>query len=310
MSLTEDQLVSWLEGQRRLDASRFPIGIGDDMAQIRLDGADSVLITTDMLLEGVHFDLASATLEQVGYKAMATSLSDCAAMATRPLAAVVSVGLPSGFGDKELKRVHGGILQAADRYHCPVVGGDTTRWRGAVPFVINVAMLSTLAAARCITRSGARVGDALCVTGSLGGSLAGRHLEFEPRVLEAIQIVQTVDVHAMMDISDGLASDLPRICRRSGVGAIIDTEALPISQEALKSGDPVHSALCDGEDFELLFALGETDCQHLLAAWDRPVAITRIGTITDTGRVQTRGPAGQIMDLKERGYDHFSHGND
>jgi thiamine-monophosphate kinase len=306
MSLTEDQLTAWFEGQRRLDTRRFPIGIGDDMAQVRLEVGDSVFVTTDMLLEGVHFDLASATLEHVGYKAMATSLSDCAAMATRPLAAVVSLGLPSGFTAESVKLLHAGLLRAADRYDCPLVGGDTTCWKDRMPLAINVAMLSGLAGRRPITRGGARVGDAVCVTGSLGGSLAGRHLEFEPRVHEAIALAGMADLHAMMDLSDGLASDLPRICRRSGVGAIVETGRLPLSQQACMSGDPVHSALCDGEDFELLFTLSEDDCRSLLAAWDRPPAITRIGTITATGKVQIRDAAGRTQDLKEHGYDHFS----
>jgi len=310
MSVTEDQLVAWFEGRRRLDGGRVPIGIGDDMAQVRLEGGDSVFITTDMLLEGVHFDLAKATLEQVGYKAMASSLSDCAAMATIPRAAVVSVGLPPCFGAKEVRRVHTGILQAADKYDCPVVGGDMTRWAGPSPFVINVAMLSTLAASKPITRSGAKVGDCICVTGFLGGSLAGRHLDFEPRVREAIQIAKTVDVHAMMDISDGLASDLPRICRRSGVGALIDAGTLPISEQARTSDDPVHSALCDGEDFELLFTLSEADCRRLLKTWDQPIPVTCIGTTTGTGKVQIRNADGRVHNLKDRGYDHFSHGND
>jgi thiamine-monophosphate kinase len=167
-------------------------------------------------------------------------------------------------------------------------------------------MLSGLAGGRPITRGGAQVGDAVCVTGSLGGSLAGRHLEFEPRVHEAIAIAGMADLHAMMDISDGLASDLPRICRRSGVGAIVETGSLPLSQQARKSGDPVHSALCDGEDFELLFTLSEDACRSLLAGWDQPLSITRIGTITATGKVQIRDAAGKTQDLKEHGYDHFS----
>ena len=310
MSLTEDQLVAWFEAQRRLDPRRFPIGIGDDMAQIRLADQASVLMTTDMLLEGVHFDLAVATLDQVGYKAMATSLSDCAAMASRPLAAVVSVGWPLHLAAEQIKQVHAGILRASDRYDCPVVGGDTTCWTKPAPLVISVAMLSEPAASRPVTRSGARVGDAICVTGLLGGSQAGRHLEFEPRVEEAISIARAVDLHAMMDLSDGLASDLPRICRQSGVGAIIETADLPVSEAAKGSPDPVHSALCDGEDFELLFTLSEADCAKLLKTWDRPLPLARIGIITDTGKVQVRTPGAPIQDLKETGYDHFVHGHD
>jgi thiamine-monophosphate kinase len=310
MRVTEDQIVAWFEGQRRLNPDRFPIGIGDDMAQVRLEGGASVFITTDMLLEGVHFDLAVASLDQVGYKAMTSSLSDCAAMATRPLAAVVSVGLPATLGAKELKHLHTGLLRAADRYDCPVVGGDMTRWKGTSPLVVNVAMLSTLAGPRPVTRSGAKVGDCLCVTGYLGGSLVGRHLEFEPRVHEALSIAGAVDLHAMMDVSDGLASDLRRICLRSGVGAIIDLDRLPISEQARKSADPVHSALCDGEDFELVFTLGPEDCRRLLTGWDRTVPVTCIGTITNTGKLQVREADGSVHDLEDHGYDHFCDGHD
>ena len=124
MKRGEDSMVSWFERQRKLSADQFPIGIGDDMAQIRLAEAKSCLITTDMLLEGVHFDLAESTLQQVGYKAMAVSLSDCAAMATVPVAAVVSVALSPDQGHEALKELHSGITSAGDRHGCALVGGD------------------------------------------------------------------------------------------------------------------------------------------------------------------------------------------
>ena len=277
------------------------------MAQIQLADGASVLITTDMLLEGSHFELTKATIEQVGYKAMAANLSDCAAMATLPIGAVCSVGLPRRFGTDELKQLHKGITAAAERYNCPLIGGDVTRWSSDAPgLAISISMLSRPVNCAPVRRSGARPGDIVCVTGSLGGSSLGRHLVFAPRMAEAIAITQMAHVNAMIDISDGLSTDLNHICRLSGVGARVEAKLVPVSPDASKTPDPLSAALNDGEDFELLFTLAPTEWEKLQKGWRISTPLTYIGTITAERRVLLVLADGSEAELVPAGYDHLS----
>jgi thiamine-monophosphate kinase len=305
MSPREDDITGWFKQQRELSPAEIPIGIGDDMAQIALGDGGSALITTDMLLDGTHFDIKTAGLERVGYKSMAASLSDCAAMATIPVAAVVAVGLPPGFSERELKELHAGVVRAADKYRCPLVGGDITSWKGAGRLVVCVSMLSKPGDKPPVCRNGAKVGDVICVTSSLGGSGRRKHLDFEPRVHEALEIARIANLHAMMDLSDGLSTDLNRICSQSGVGAMIEASALPISEDARAQADPMAAALNEGEDFELLFTLSSDQWDKLQERWRDPVSLTAVGRITGTGRMEIRMPDGQVADLKPMGYEHL-----
>ncbi len=303
--MNEDTLTSWFAEQSKLDASRFPIGIGDDMAQVNIAPSESVLITTDMLLDGSHFDLTACSLEQAGYKAMAASLSDCAAMATVPVCAVCAVGLPTDFDSDKLKQLHAGLVEAGRLFDCELIGGDITRWKQTSDrLVINVTMLSVPSGHHApVRRSGAQPGDFICVTGPLGGSLAGRHLTFVPRVKEALAITKVARINAMMDITDGLSTDLNRICTQSNVGAIVETAALPISAAAQNTADPIAAALNDGEDFELLFTLCPKEFEKLKSLKNTP--ITRIGAITAEPGMTLKAPDGTQHTLTPQGFDHL-----
>lgn len=306
MTSGESKITDYFAKVRELDGKDFPIGIGDDMAQMNFAPSGSALITTDMLLDGTHFDSNLHSIREIAYKSMAVNLSDCAAMASVPFAAVVSVGLPRGFGGDDLKEFHSGIIEAGDKFDCALIGGDITSWQNDNGrLVVNVAMLSKQGNCKPVKRSTAKVGDIVCVTGDLGGSLSGKHLNFVPRVKEALRLTELASINSMMDISDGLGSDIRHICRLSAVGAVLQEAAIPISSVAKESANPLESALCDGEDFELLFTLGPENFEKLKDLWDLPVNITAIGKITQQEKVEMVDVDGNKTVLVARGYDHL-----
>ena len=258
--MRENELLEYIyRANARLPAS-VTIPPGDDMAAVRVDAGD-VLMAVDQLADGVHFDLASTALARVAHKAVARSVSDIAAMAGRPLACLATVALPRGY--EQGPALYDALRDAAAAMACPLVGGDVAVWDH--PMLITVTAIATPAPGIApIRRDTARPGDRLYVTGRLGGSLeslAGQthHLDFQPRVDLALTLAQKARPTAMIDLSDGLAQDLPRLCAASHVAAELDVAALPVSdaavQRAQRTGQAAwQHALGDGEDYELLFA--------------------------------------------------------
>jgi thiamine-monophosphate kinase len=273
---------------------------------------DYLLFKTDAIVEGVHFTKETPP-QQVGRKALARCLSDIAAMAGTPLHALITLGLPRAFHAESIEQIYAGLTELASRYHVALVGGETVTNPDRV--LLSVAVLGTVPKARCVLRSGAKPGDAIFVTGSLGGSLLAKHLEFEPRLKEARWLASHFSVHAMIDLSDGLASDLRHILQASQVGAELLASAIPISRaarlQAKEKGSaktPLLAALTDGEDFELLFTLPSRSAVALLDAWKEQfpkTPLTCIGKITAAPTVLLRTKEG-LRPLPAHGYVHFA----
>ena len=262
------------------------------------------LITTDMLLEGSCLRLAEAGARQGGRKAMAVNLSDMAAMAGRPVAAVVAVGLPRTGGRELAEELYLGLRDVADAFATAIAGGDTNSWDG--PLVIAVTLLGEATPRGAVQRGGARPGDWLFVTGPLGGSILGRHLSFTPRVREALELHELVDLHAMIDISDGLSADVNHLCEESRCGAVLRADHIPVHDDAQQLHDglsPLQHALADGEDFELAFAVSPEDGQRLLQSQPiQGIRLSHIGEFVEQGLWLEEN--GQRRALEPAGYVH------
>jgi thiamine-monophosphate kinase len=302
----EFEYIDWVRRRTPSDA-RVLIGPGDDAAGIQLRRDTPCLVTTDMLMDGTCFRLAElgeTGPRAVGRKAMAVNLSDIAAMAGRPVAAVASVALPHQGGRRLAEELYLGLRDIADEFQTAMVGGDTNSWDG--PLVISVTVLGEATGREPVRRSGARPGDWLMVTGPLGGSIRGKHLNFRPRVQEAIQLHDLVLLHAMIDISDGLAADVDHLCVESGCGAVLSADRIPISADARALQDnksPLEHALSDGEDFELVFAVAKEEAQLLLQAQPVPgINMVHIGECIEQGLWIEQ--AGKRQPLTPRGYEH------
>ena len=288
-------------------------GPGDDCAVLDLGVPGRlVLFKTDAVVEGIHFTRETPP-EKVGRKALARCLSDIAAMAGTPTAAVVTIGLPKSFEPKFVSALYDGMNELARRHGVAIVGGETTT--NPERIFLSIALLGTVAKDKCIHRSGSRAGDAIFVSGELGGSLAGRHLDFEPRLAEARWLAEHFAVHAMIDLSDGLAGDLRHLLDAAKVGAELLKTAIPISRAAKlqakaesSAKPPLLAALTDGEDFELLFTVAARDAVKLADGWRAQfpgAKLSCIGKITAESGLRLRDGRG-VQPFTGHGYVHFA----
>lgn len=285
--------------RRRLrGAPSVQVGIGDDAAVLRGPGSTRWLFASDMLVEGTHFRRRTLPAFWIGWKALARNLSDIAAMGGVPGWAVVSLGAPSGTSVRFIDEVYRGLGRCAARFGMAVVGGDTVR---APVVIVDVAILGTASPRQLVLRSGARTGDGLFVTGRLGGSYAsGRHARFLPRIREAHELVRRARIHAMIDLSDGLASDLWQMSRASRVRMRIAAEAIPLAP-----GTRLRQALMEGEDFELLAAVSPRQAARLPRRLGS-CPLTRIGVATGPGvGVELEHPGGRLTRLVPQDFRHF-----
>ena len=284
----EDRLLAQLLPTLSRNSS-VVLGAGDDCAVVRCPPPDNFqLLKTDCIVEGIHF-AATSPPALVGWKAMARPLSDFAAMSGVPRFALVTLIIPAERALDWTKKLYHGLEKAARAFRVAIVGGETSNIKG--PAVISVSLTGFVERSRWVSRDGGKANDELLVTGRLGGSLRGRHLKFTPRIEEARWLTEHFPIHAMMDLSDGLDADLPRLARASGVGFEVDEDAVPRQR-----GCSVRHAIGDGEDYELLFAVSPTVRAELQRRWRKRWALelTRIGRLTKVKSSPENWPAGYV----------------
>jgi thiamine-monophosphate kinase len=282
------------------------LGFGHDVEAVRV-GAERVVVAKDVLVDGTHFDLARAGGAAAARKALAVNVSDLAASASVPLGFLVGVVLPRPPERALFDALVDGFARAGEAWACACLGGDTNVADG--PLVLSVTVLGRPGPAGVLSRAGARPGDGLSVTGPLGGSLAGRHLDPRPRVTEALALAHAGVPHAMMDVSDGLLADLPRLCRASGVGAVVQAGRVPVHDDVaagLAADERTARALGDGEDFELLLAHGPLEGAQREALEAAGVVLYGIGRVVSAAQGLTLEAGGRRGPWPAGGFDHLA----
>lgn len=334
--LQEFPLIRQLQRRFERNSPSIVTGIGDDAAVVSIPSGDWTVLTTDLLAENVHFDLSTAALASVGYRAAMANLSDVAAMGATPRFLLVSIAIPPSLRAADVTQLYRGLMQACDSYDVHLIGGDTSASRQGL--FLSITLLGTAKRGRALFRHGAKVGDSLYVTGTLGDSLAGlqlltkerrtarsprlrpahrrflvnRHLHPTARVQEGLWLNQSRLATSAIDLSDGLSGDVRHICENNQVGARIDVAQLPLSPAcrayaATQGIDPATLALAGGEDYELLFTVTPRNERSLeRQARAKGFQITKVGVIRPSRfGVQAVSTDGAATPLPVTSYQHF-----
>lgn len=319
MAGLEREFHRWLKQQNQTPISaeknvNVKLGVGDDAAILHGCGGSGIVLATDAIAEGTHFVLAQHDLELIGRKALAVNLSDIAAMGATPVAALLTLQLPSGFSIEQAQRIFLGVKKLADEFSVAIIGGDTNRWEG--PLVVSVtvvghefcSVIENETAAKSWRIGGAKVGDAIVVSGSFGGSILGHHLDFTPRVHLAQHLIANYNIHAATDVSDSLSLDLSAMASESQLGVEVELNQLPIAAAAIELAKTSERttwqhALSDGEDFELVLAVPPDEltricndpvCQTLLTVIGKFVSEPGFRLLDD----------GSLIPFDVQGYSH------
>ncbi|MCD6405487.1 MAG: thiamine-monophosphate kinase [Planctomycetes bacterium] len=304
---SERRLLDWIRKRSPAAGEVVQIGPGDDAALVKLPSS-RLLVAIDTIAEGVDFDLAEATAAAVGRKALAINLSDMAAMGASGLFCLASVNLRDDLPGRFARGLYSGMEAMAAKFGCPIVGGDVTGWPGGI--VVTVAIAGVPEGKRAVTRAGARPGEKVFVTGTLGGSILGKHLRFTPRVAEGTWLARHCAPTAMIDISDGLGVDAGDIARESGVSLVLGAAGIPISRAARRLGaadgkTALAHAVGDGEDFELLFTLPAARADKCVDEWPFRTKLSEIGTVQKGKGVRLHHRDARVEGIDTEGYEHL-----
>ncbi len=304
------------------------IGIGDDCAIIYANNANDYIITTDLLMEDVHFIRNSISPFQLGYKSLAVNLSDIAAMGGVPVASFLSIAIPKDLEVEYLDQFMEGYHKLSREFYTALLGGDTTK--SLKHLAINVAVIGKCPKGKARKRSDAKIGDVICVTGNLGDSAGGlqflldgissdrneylvnKHCQPQPQIKEGFFLLQEDGVNAMMDISDGISSDLKHILKASKVSAVVDIQCIPLSDELRNESkkynwNAIEMATSGGEDYELLLTVDPKEYERINDGFNKQFfkPLIKIGTITEGSPEIHWTNKGKTVELSSTGFNHF-----